>query len=104
MHRRAALHSSTHKAMQTSHNHAAAALSASESAHRLHGHVFKCSLRKVLRLIPARCGNRSAPRAQGETVSSTFKSAGTYEYYCEPHQGAQLHWLYPPVHSQLHCQ
>jgi plastocyanin len=28
--------------------------------------------------------------AKGETVSTTFKTAGTYEYYCEPHQGAGM--------------
>lgn len=31
--------------------------------------------------------NRYRCALQGETVSSTFKTAGTYEYYCEPHQG-----------------
>jgi plastocyanin len=24
----------------------------------------------------------------GETVSSTFTKAGTYEYYCQPHSGS----------------
>nr|BAA84778.1 pre-apoplastocyanin [Pseudopediastrum boryanum]BAE00063.1 plastocyanin precursor [Pseudopediastrum boryanum] len=28
--------------------------------------------------------------APGETVSSKFATAGTYEYYCEPHQGAGM--------------
>jgi plastocyanin len=28
--------------------------------------------------------------APGETVSSKFGTAGTYEYYCEPHQGAGM--------------
>lgn len=39
--------------------------------------------------------------SQGETVSSTFKTAGTYEYYCEPHQGKHgtplSHWVV--IHS-----
>jgi plastocyanin len=28
--------------------------------------------------------------APGETVSSKFTTAGTYGYYCEPHQGAGM--------------
>ena len=28
--------------------------------------------------------------AKGETVSSKFDTAGTYGYYCEPHQGAGM--------------
>ena len=28
--------------------------------------------------------------AKGETVTTTFKTAGTYGYYCEPHQGAGM--------------
>ena len=28
--------------------------------------------------------------AKGDTVSTTFKTAGTYGYYCEPHQGAGM--------------
>jgi len=28
--------------------------------------------------------------AKGETVSTTFKTPGTYGYYCEPHQGAGM--------------
>ena len=28
--------------------------------------------------------------AKGEKVTSTFKTAGTYGYYCEPHQGAGM--------------
>jgi plastocyanin len=44
-------------------------------------------------------------RMQGETVSSTFKTAGTYEYYCEPHQGAHIRcglWI-TSQHSVLLC-
>lgn len=36
------------------------------------------------------CNLTASVRMQGETVSSTFKTAGTYEYYCEPHQGAHI--------------
>lgn len=28
--------------------------------------------------------------APGEKATSTFKTAGTYSYYCEPHQGAGM--------------
>jgi len=28
--------------------------------------------------------------AKGETVTTTFKTPGTYGYYCEPHQGAGM--------------
>ena len=28
--------------------------------------------------------------AKGDTVSTTFKTAGSYGYYCEPHQGAGM--------------
>ena len=28
--------------------------------------------------------------AKGEKVTTTFKTAGTYGYYCEPHQGAGM--------------
>lgn len=62
---------------------------------RLHVHCCKA--------IPMPCGNCCSPPeelrqrlslwtlvSQGETVSSTFKTAGTYEYYCEPHQGKTI--------------
>ena len=28
--------------------------------------------------------------AKGDTVSNTFDTAGTYNFYCEPHQGAGM--------------
>ena len=30
----------------------------------------------------------ASPQAAGDSVSTKFDVAGTYGYYCEPHQGA----------------
>lgn len=35
-------------------------------------------------------GREEYLNAPGETASSKFEKAGTYEYYCEPHQGAGM--------------
>ena len=48
------------------------------------------------------CNLTASVRMQGETVSSTFKTAGTYEYYCEPHQGAHIRCI-SDVNRRAHC-